>query len=294
MGGAKYLAVISMNDQSLTYLGKPNTGDYFEGSKNFMRAVSPRPYVFHAESPNKPHLRMVFREDSYDPTTRIRRGRFYQVTDGFHLTWDRIKFEPYIRPAAFTLTGGVGGAFFQFSAQQTDELMRELIRLQGYEICIGARPVRTLWKIVDAESLADGGVLYTLRTRSAFGLLPPLLEGASSYAEHAYQGVSEAALRYDADAIVDACRNGASKILGEHCRSPGIDLGLLANNLREMKELALASSANILARLHSRTKPSEQARQNAGKRPIRVISEDDALLAIRLFGFILQDLGLSK
>ncbi len=259
-----------------------------------MRAVFPRPYVFHAENPHRPHVGMIFREDSYDPAMRIRRGRFYQIIDGYPLTWDRIKFEPYLRPAAFTLSAGVGGASFQFAAQQTDELMRELVRLKGYEIFIGARPVQTVWKIVDAESLTDGGVLYTLRTRSSFGLLPPLLGGASSHVEHAYQAVTEAALRYDSDAIVDACRNGASKILGEHCGTPEIDLGLLANNLRDMKKLALASCANILARLHARTKPSEQARQSTDKRPIRAVGEDDGLLAIRLFGFILQDLSLAE
>lgn len=258
-----------------------------------MRAVFPRPYVFRAEIPSKPVLAMVFREDSYDPTTRIRRGRFYQKIDGFALTWERVKFEPYLRPAAISIAGA-GGADFQFAAEQTELLMRELIGIKGYDVGIGELPAQTRWKIIAAESLSDGGVLYTLRSQSSFGLLPPLSKPEDAYIENSYQNVVEAGLRYDPEAIVDACRNGASKILGEYCESPEVDLGLLANRLQERKKLALASTANILARLHARTKPSEQARQSSGPTPLRPIGEDDGLLAIRLFGFILQDLGYSK
>lgn len=278
-----------MNDQSFTHLGKPNTGDYYDGSKAFMRAISPRPCVASAEIPGKTHQEYVFREDSYDPTTRVRRGRFYEKIMSFAVPWDRVRFEPYPRPTAISLNGA-GAAYFQFAAEQTADLAETLRKLRGYDVIIGRGPARTSWQIIDAEALSDGGVLYTLRSRSSFGTLP-MLDLSEEGVEEAYQNVIEAALRFDTIAQIDACRNSASAILGRRFNSEEKDLGHLAGKIeREHRHLALSSAARLLAKLHSRTKPSERATQAKDGRPLREISDDDGLLAIRLFGFILEDL----
>jgi len=90
-----------MEDQSFTHLGKPNTGDYYEGSRAYMRAIYPRPYVATTTFPGSAGSQIIFREDFYDPTTRIRRGRFYQTVASFPVIWDRVWFDPYQGPLPF-------------------------------------------------------------------------------------------------------------------------------------------------------------------------------------------------
>lgn len=284
-----------MDDQSFTHLAKPNTGDYYEGNGAYMRAIYPRPYVTRATLPGGEGRELVFREDSYDPTTRVRRGRFYQITMTFALTWDRVRFEPYLRPSA-TSINGTGAANFQFVAEQTSGLAALLNRLHGYDIRLGRSPAQTTWKIIDAEGLADGGVLYALRSRSSFGLLPPLKDDAGDLITRAYQNVVERGLRSDADAVVDGCRESCARVLGSYFGIVGEDLADIAKQVekRPQAPFALVNAAHLLGRFHSRTKASVHGRQALRGHKLREIAEDDALLAIRLFGFVLQDLGYAE
>ncbi|WP_287988106.1 hypothetical protein, partial [Acidiphilium sp.] len=176
-----------MQDQSFTHLGKPNTGDYFEGNRAFMRAIHPRPLVSQVEIPDQRGFTIVFREDSYDPTTRIRRGRFYQGVQSFVLTTRQLEFAPYPQPAMYLASDGSGAVEFQFAAEQSTQLAERLGDLRGYEIRIGRHPAQTEWRIIDREGLSDGGILYTLRSRSSFGLLPILKDGAEDAVTQAYQ-----------------------------------------------------------------------------------------------------------
>ena len=68
----------------------------------------------------------------------------------------------------------------------------------------------------------------------------------------------------------------------------------IANTSQYLRSRSPANAARILARLHSRTKSSEQGRQAQRGNMMRLIAEDDGLLAIRLFGFILQDLEYAE
>ena len=219
-----------MDDFGFTHLAKPYTGDYYEGSANFMRSIYPRPFVARATVPGAGPGAIVFREDFYDPTTRIRRGRFYQSVGSLDLAGPNVRFEPYIRFFADRSDGG-SIARFQFAAEQTRELAEFLGKLHGYDIWIGRSPAQTTWRIIDSEGLADGGILYTLRSRSSFGLLPALKHGAGDVVAAAYQNVVDAGLRFDAAAIVDTCRESCTRVLGSHFSIKSKDLGDIAKQI---------------------------------------------------------------
>ena len=72
-----------------------NTWLVYEGTSNYGHGLSPTPLVTRATfvgtpeewsavpaSPGLSEAKTIFREDYFDPATRIRRGRFYEWRDG--------------------------------------------------------------------------------------------------------------------------------------------------------------------------------------------------------------------
>ncbi len=279
-----------MIDQSFTILAKPNTGDYYEGSRNYLRAIYPRPHVSPARLVISPvQIDIVFREDSYDPTTRVRRGRFYQATNQLHIPSGLVPYQPYPRPQE--ITGERGGKVFQFQTafEQNDKLNSDLSRSKDdYGVLIGAPPAETRWRVIDVEALSDGTVLFTLKSLSSFGLLP-ILKTDDLEIKAAYEKVVDAALKYAPVPVVDVCRESTRVILAKYLNSSG-DLGPLIKKIPNDRLMTLWS-AQIISRIHSRGKSSEQERQLEVGTPIRAVVDDDAVLAVRLFGFLLTELG---
>jgi hypothetical protein len=113
-----------MVDMSFILLAKPNTGDYYEGNFVFLRPIYPRSTVSSARLSNVViHGEVVFREDSYDPTTRIRRGRFYRQSQRVaQIPSGLVHHMPYPRPVE--MVGGNGGSVFEFRStyEQNNEL----------------------------------------------------------------------------------------------------------------------------------------------------------------------------
>ncbi|MCL4485128.1 MAG: hypothetical protein M1537_02115 [Nitrospirae bacterium] len=284
-----------MIDQSFTILAKPNTGDYYEGSRNYLRAIYPRPYVSPASLVVSPvQIDIVFREDSYDPTTRTRRGRFYQATNQFQIPSGLVPYQPYPRPQE--ITGERGGKVFQFQTafEQNDKLNSDLSRSKDdYGVLIGAPPAETRWRVIDVEALSDGTVLFTLKSLSSFGLLP-ILKIDDLEIKAAYEKVVDAALKYAPVPVVDVCRESTRVILSKDLKIPG-DLGPLIKKIPKIdNNIPMTSlSAQIINRLHSRGKSSEKERRLKAGTPIRAVVDDDAVLAVRLFGFLLTELGLA-
>jgi len=54
--------------------------------------------------------------------------------------------------------------------------------------------------------------------------------------------------------------------------------------------MMISSAAKIINRLHPRGKIAEQMRQAAAGVRLRPVIDDDAALAVRLFGFLLMEL----
>jgi hypothetical protein len=96
------------------------------------------------------------------------------------------------------------------------------------------------------------------------------------------------------DSIVDRAREAASAIINAYLLEQGYiekhkDLGQLIKPLREKAEkYIVANCADTLAKLHSRTKHTEQKNKN-----LRSINTQDAELAAQIIGIILIELALA-
>jgi len=72
-------------------------------------------------------------------------------------------------------------------------------------------------------------------------------------------------------------------------KNSAIDLGNLIKKLKSERRVVAENSANIIARLHARAKPSEQE-----KRELRPVREQDADLAVRCVGSLLCEIGFAE
>jgi hypothetical protein len=103
-------------------------------------------------------------------------------------------------------------------------------------------------------------------------------------------------VKYAPVSIVDVCRESAYVVLAEKY-GQAKDLGDLIRNIEnspaEKTNIMVPSAAKIISRLHPRGKAAEQERQSRAGTPLRSVVEDDALLAIRLFGFLLTEMALA-
>ena len=291
-----------MADVSFILLAKPNTGDYYEGNFSFLRPIYPRPNESPARLSNVAIPgEIVFREDSYDPTTRIRRGRFYRQSQRTaQIPSGLVHHMPYPRP--IETVGGSGGPVFEFQStyEQHNELNSALITSRDYDVLIGQSPAETRWRVIDAESLNDGTTLFTLKSLSTFGLLP-VLETNNPEIVSAAEKVLDAALKFPPVSIVDVCREAARAIIAKkygEAFSSAKDLGDLIKKLDlELPKddiMMISSAAKIINRFHPRGKTAEQEKRANAGRPLRSIIDEDANLAVRLIGFLLTELELGK
>lgn len=121
-----------------------------------------------AQSP----MSWVFREDTFDAVTRTRRGRLYQPSEFPQPHNHRVVPHPYEDP--FGRTEGPGGrtskSLYVYAACVS--LLSKARRGMGSTLALGTPQAVSAWQIVQTEVLASGGVMVTLKSLSAFGILP--------------------------------------------------------------------------------------------------------------------------
>jgi hypothetical protein len=120
-----------------------------------------------AQSP----MSWVFREDTFDAVTRTRRGRLYQAPDGQpQPSNQRVVPHPYEDP--FGRAEGPGGrtskSLYVYAACVS--LLSKARRGMGSTLALGTQA----WRIIQTEVVASGCVMVTLKSLSAFGILPDL------------------------------------------------------------------------------------------------------------------------
>lgn len=111
----------------------------------------------------------------------------------------------------------------------------------------------------------------------------------------------DAALKFPPVSVADVCRESARVILANtygDAFSSAKDLGNLIKKLDvELPKgdtMMISSTAKIINRFHPRGKTAARERlANAGK-PLRSIINEDAILAVHLFGFLLTELKFGK
>lgn len=236
--------------------------------------------------------KLVFREDSFDPVTRVRRGRFYVNHGGQPVQW-HVHPHFFLPSQALTPMNLVTFQRWQASKELGPDTKRAIVAL-------GIADAYSLWRVIDIERISSGDDLVTLRARSSLGLLPDMKEAAIPEADRGHvlevlDKVSEAAYRAGPESVIDRCRDACQVCVGVWLASrldandvKTLDLSPLLDKLeRELKKDAptiLLHAGRIIARLHAR-KPNEQV-----KRGTRSNTEGDAESALSNLGLVLRDL----
>lgn len=283
-------------------------GLVYEGSGNYGRAVWPSPVVtpakilFSSDGDIKAHASSDlfgyrFREDSFDPISRIRRGRFYLANQSQPKEW-------YVQPhPAMPLEA--------LDVVDKHEIRKSLETFNGNPIwhkyiqgrqelplvLLGVDDRFTVWTIINVEAISTGEDLVTLKARSSFGILPRIKadkipKSFRSKLNETLNTFVDEVHRSSPVSVIDRARDAATHILLAYFDLQGEaakDLGVLVKRLEQEKLIIAANTANIIARLHARAKPSEQE-----KRELHAIREQDAELAIQCIGTLLCELDLAE
>lgn len=297
-----------------------NTWLVYEGASTYGHAVWPAPVISFAtliESdsdweriPAGRHLsdaKLIFREDSFDPVTRVRRGRLYEWTSGvLQDTW-------HIPPHPATPTdrhGMTDDGLLHRSLYTYRPAWNLLTRLENptrFLLVLGTRTAPTVWRVISAETVASGDELLTLQARSTFGFLPELIteavpQIALQEVEKIIESVASAAFRSSAASLIDLCRAAITVVLAKWLAATGdapndIDHWDVGQLLKEVERrhpavndyAAVKAAVKIQQVFHSRGKPNEQKRY--GTRPP---SDEDAQLVLQALGFVLREIGWAR
>lgn len=293
-----------------------NTMLVYEGKSGWGRGVWPTPVITAAAVVNSGEkdikgadvndllsVPLVFREDAFDPVSRIRRGRFYERN-----TSQPVRWQVYPHPALpgeereTNKLGVVSKELVSFHSCAMSQKYFEKVEGQPLVI-LGHKQRITLWAVVSSEILLTGEEIVALRSRVTFGALPePLWDKVPQ------QGMAQVKKTLDIlaadlhragpESVIDRARDAASAILSafvvdrklaDATKDLGHLVSVLMNLPRGDRPNICANGGDIIAILHPRPKPSEQA-----MRPLRPIREQDAELAVQLIGTMLCDLGWAE
>ncbi len=240
---------------------------------------------------------LIFREDSFDAVTRLRRGRFYERgNQGQPEQW-YVHLHPgdtldIAHPRLTTLGPKRLHGFYAWPAR-----LRLSISATASVIALGVRSGYTLWRVIEIERLATGEDLVTLRARSSLGLLPELREDAVPAdalpkVKETIEALVRSAHTSAPSSIVDRARDAAQWCIGVWWAEKTTDVKWRLKDLADLSKsvetdyLVVASIGRTIARLHARAKPNENAR-----RQTRPVMEADAEYSLAAVGLLLRDIG---
>lgn len=279
----------------------------YEGSGTYGRGVWPTPvitpaaFVYPSEGELKAHessnpFGYRFREDSFDPVSRIRRGRFYAGGSSQPQQW-RVSRHPGNPLDA--IASDIHGFTKELETFHGNPIWHKYIKGKRElpVVLLGVDDRYTVWNIISVESISTGEDLVTLKARSSFGILPHINEhkvpeSFLAKLNDALDHFTDEVHRSSPISVIDRARDVATLALLAYFnlqKENAKDLGKLVK-LLEKEGLTIAmNSANIIARLHARAKPSEQER-----RDLLQIREQDAELAVQCIGTILCEIGFAE
>lgn len=292
-----------------------NTGHVYEGNSAPQFALWPRPAISLAKLIATPEdwgklpanmsttpFPWVFREVSFDPVTRIRRGCLYEsYRETQPHTWP-VSAHPLDHDDMRVLAASRQLTKSMYTYWPCQSMVARADRGLGTVLALGTGRAASAWRVVDIELLIDDDILVTLKALSAFGILPSveLPEPAEIHRQpvtRAVDRVLDAAFRESPISVIDHCRNAAQVILSRWMVHSGANENMLAKDLddicktvsQQYKKMAARDAANIIRLLHSRGKANKQETEQ-----LRLATEEDADLSIQALGFLLREVGWAK
>lgn len=236
---------------------------------------------------------LLFREDSFDAVTRIRRGRLYKAYPDKPSDWYVISHAMF--------DGHTNSAQRKLVTFDTRSVVSDRTRLENALLALGTRDAYSLWRVVSIERTVNGEDLLTLRARSSLGVLPELNESKVppdqlGKVKETLAKLAEAAYRAGPESIVDRAKDAAQWALGTwralQRNAPDLrkkDLAKLAAELDGEATAVTQGISKALARLHARGKPNVQEEKGS-----RDVTEDDAEFALAAVGLLLREIGWAR
>lgn len=288
-----------------------DTGHVYEGTSAPQFAVWPPPLLSQAkliEAPadgraparglNADPFAWVFREERFDPVSRVRRGRLFQPDGSSQPNRVLTAGHPLIENALHSVAGS-GRTRDLFTYMPCQALLNRPGGALGAALLIGQERGATLWRVIQAEVALDDDVVVTLKAKSAFGVLPDVAwdavpEPHRPQVRAALERVLDSAFRETPVSVIDQCRNAATVVLSGwlvaqgRADMAGKDLAVLAKAMEQHARPMHCAAwlGQTIARLHVRGKSNEQQ-----ARSLRLPTEEDAELSLHGLGFLLRDVG---
>jgi hypothetical protein len=270
-------------------------GVFYEGSNYAVRSIHPATVISPVSCDfTTTHHRneVVFREDTFDPVTRIRRGRLYVEMDGDPNCWDQVTVDN-----GNTYNWGNLHPTASYEPWKPDNNIK---KIDGRIIQIGMDGFETKWRIVGIEKIFIGHILLTLRANSLLGVIPEL---ASAITDKDGNAVDPKPVQESLDALIDAfhrqqpiptvdvARETAKVILtawiGQDVQ--GDDLGDVIKKIPNNK-YRTNWAASIINRLHPRGKASARESLALQGIALRTVTDDDAESSVHLVGLLLREI----
>lgn len=288
-----------------------HSGTVFEGFNGPELPVIPKPVVSFCKVVDEPsdwqdmpanlHNAInswLFREDSFDPITRTRRGRVYQRYGNSNPTEFMVPRNPSPDTFGTAISAASHRRLDMYRYMACAPLVSRPNQGKGLVLAIGSSAAASAWKIVQSEVIVTGDVLVTLKAQTAFGVIPELDEVAVPNSalvpvREALERALNSAFRETSVSVVDQCRNAMAAVIshflasqGEPTNVLGKELQPLANMLTARERSVAAAAAHIVARMHSRGKGNVQAISDA-REPI----DEDGEFAVHALGLVMRELG---
>ncbi len=271
-------------------------GGFYEGSRHSVYSVRPLPVIspVTCDFIAKVGREIVFREDDFDPVTRIRRGRIYVGGSGAH-QWDQVSID-----GQHTYNWGTLLPTASYDAWHPEESSHDII---GQIIRIGSPKFKTSWQIVGAEKLTINHIMLTLRAKSFIGVIPDIKADITDNNGQkidvrpilvALDSLVDTYHRQQPTPTIDVARETARVILASYIgdKAQRKDLKDVINSVPQ-EYTVVRSTATIINRMHPRGKSAEQEAQAARGLRLRSITADDAEVSIHLVGLLIREIGWS-
>lgn len=235
-----------------------------------------------------------FREDSFDPISRIRRGRFYQWASS-----NNCIVANHPARALESAAPDIHARSKQLNVFHGELIWQNFIKGKREKplVLLGVDERFTVWSIINIEAISTGEDLVTLKGRNSFGLLPSLNEGKIPEKLRAklvecLDTFADEIHRSSPTSVIDRARDVATYALLAYLDVQGADSKDLGDLIKQMdeREMVIASnSAKTINRFHARGKAVEQQ-----KRALRPIREEDAQLITHCVGNLLCELEIAE
>ncbi|MBR8184223.1 hypothetical protein KDW54_17635 [Burkholderia ambifaria] len=247
----------------------------------------------------------IFREDSFDAVSRVRRGRLFQKQGNSNE-------EVCVVNAHSTLVSDIASGRNDGRIAkrlnlylECQELLGKPERGEGLQLAIGTAAAYSLWRIVQVERTVAHDVMVTLRAESPIGILPEIDETrvhpeSLQAIRVAVKRVLDVAYREIPTSVVDQCRNACAAMASHWLYQRNGEEHLLEKDLGKViaaiqkhvgfdESRTLCSALDVVNRLHPRGKHNEVHRYG-----LRAVTEEDAALAVHVTGFVIREFGWAK